>query len=370
VTVRSKLGALFIVLATVAAAHEADARPDDPTKTRREVDPATRDKSRAAFRRGVAQLRSQDWAAARASFEEAWSLVQHPSILLNLGIARLRTDDPVLAEQDLVRFLSEDSGAGTEELSSARDALTEARSKIGTMRVVVDKASARVFVDGKPIGVQAAPTGKEGIAEARLKAGSHRVGVEAEGFLADERSVELPPKSATEVKFVLVAKEGAKPPSTQVAASGSRTRTIVGWSLAAGSGVALLASGVMGLSAMSHANAYEDRTDRASFQNPDVKSEGIAFRTGADIALVTAVLAGAGAAILLLTDIGASPAGQTAPPTPGTVLGLRPNQWGDPTDPQRSAAPTLVQVSGGTLSGVAGRAGRFVRLTRGTLIDW
>jgi Tfp pilus assembly protein PilF len=54
-----------------------------------QVDPATRDKSRAAFKKGVTQLKAQDWAGARASFEEAYSLVPHPSILLNLGISRL-----------------------------------------------------------------------------------------------------------------------------------------------------------------------------------------------------------------------------------------------------------------------------------------
>src|SRR3954470_13089318 len=128
----------MVVLAMTGAVVPAYARPDDPPAG--SVDPKVRERSRAAFRRGVVQLRARDWAGGRASFEEAWSLVQHPSILLNLGIARLRTDDPVLAEQDLVRFLSEDSGAGAEELASAREALADARSKIGTLRVVTDRA--------------------------------------------------------------------------------------------------------------------------------------------------------------------------------------------------------------------------------------
>ncbi len=335
-SVRSNIGVLCITLVSLSATSDAHARPDDVGKT--SVDPATRDRSRAAFRRGVSQLRRQDWAAARASFEEAWSLVQHPSILLNLGIARLRTGDPVLAERDLVRFLSEDSGAGAEELSSARDALAEARSKIGTMRVVVDRPAARVFVDGKPIAVRSS-SGNDAIADARLKAGSHRVVVEADGALRDERSVDLPAKSETEVRFVLVAKEGAAKAApahvTPKPSSGSTTRTIVGWSLAAGSGALLLASGIMGISAISLADAYEDRADLESFQNPDVKSEGAAFRTGADLALVTALLAGAGAVILLFTDIGTSSSGQAASP-----------------------------------SAVSRQRSRFVRFGRGTLVGW
>jgi hypothetical protein len=44
------------------------------------------------------------------------------------------------------------------------------------------------------------------------------------------------------------------------------------------------------------------------------------------------------------------PAAEVARPSPPSPpkkegLGLRPNQWGDPTHPQRSASPTLVQVS-------------------------
>ena len=338
----SIVGTLCAVVVFAAPLAVAHAKPEE-TKETPKVDPQTRDKSRAAFRRGVAQLRAQDWAAARASFEEAWSLVQHPSILLNLGIARLRTDDPVLAEQDLVRFLSEDSGAGNDELASARDALAEARSKIGTLHVIVDKAAARVTVDGKPLAVRS-QTGEEGVADARLKAGAHRVAVEAEGFLPDERSVDVPAKSETETRFTLTAKEAPRPASSEPPPAAPPTesiptRTIVGWSLAGTSGVALVASGVMGLVAMSRSSAYEDRTDIESFQNPDVKSSGVAFRTGADVALVTAILAGAGAAILLLTDVG------TAPST-------------------RSGAPGTVS------SGASSRARRIVRLAGGTLIDW
>ncbi|MCW5834688.1 MAG: PEGA domain-containing protein, partial [Labilithrix sp.] len=264
-------------------------------------------RSRAAFRRGVAELRAEDWAGARASFEEAWSLVQHPSILLNLGIARLRTDDPVLAEQDLVRFLSEDSGATSEELASAREALGEARSRIGTLRVIATPASARVVIDGQPASVRA-PTGagRGGVAEARLKAGEHTVVVEADGFLADRRSVEVLPKSETELEVALVG--GA---ARTARSEGMSTRAIVGWSLAGVSGVALAASGVMALRAMSLSNDYADRAS-PSFQDRDVKDEGIAFRTGADVALVTALLAGAGAVVLLFTDIGASSDGGVA----------------------------------------------------------
>jgi Tfp pilus assembly protein PilF len=108
--IAARFSAAFVVLACAGSVTSVarEARADEPQIT---ADADAREKSRVAFRRGVAQLRSQDWTAARASFEAAWALYPHPSILLNLGIARLRTDEPVRAEQDLVRFLSEDVGA-------------------------------------------------------------------------------------------------------------------------------------------------------------------------------------------------------------------------------------------------------------------
>src|SRR5205085_4182985 len=141
-------------LAIFASDAIAQAKPDDPPSSASERE--AREKSRAAFRAGVSQLQAKDWKAARSSFEVAWQLYPHPSILLNLGIARLRTDDPVLAEQDFVRFLSEDFGATPEELAGAREALAEARTKIGTIKIVASPPSARIVVDGKPIAERTA----------------------------------------------------------------------------------------------------------------------------------------------------------------------------------------------------------------------
>jgi hypothetical protein len=295
--------ALLLGVAAVAAPLPAHAAPGpDKADEAKEPTPAERERSRAAFRKGVVQLRAQDWAGARASFEEAWSLVQHPSILLNLGIARLRTDDPVLAEQDLVRFLSEDSGAEAAELATARDALTEARGKIGVLRVTATPESARarmrITVDGKPGG----PSTK-------VKAGKHAVIVEAEGFTTERRDVDVPAKGDADLKLALVADKSNAPPAAAATepapSSGSppATRTILGWSLAGVGGIALVTSGVLALEALGRSHDYEDETSK-SFQSADVKSQGIAFRTGADVAFLAALLAGAGAYLLLFTKVG------------------------------------------------------------------
>ena len=87
-------------LATLVASAAPGHAQDDP-----------KEQSRAAFRRGVSQASAGDYAGARDSFQEAYRLFAHPSILLNLGIARWHTGEYVAAEQDLVRFLSDDGGA-------------------------------------------------------------------------------------------------------------------------------------------------------------------------------------------------------------------------------------------------------------------
>jgi hypothetical protein len=286
--------AVFAVTTSVARG----ARADEPPIT---ADADVREKSRAAFRKGVAQLRAQDWMAARASFESAWTLYPHPSILLNLGIARLRTEDPVRAEQDLVRFLSEDVGAAPEELASAREALAEARTKLGTLRVVVSPASARVAIDGRAVEtVRRADPGTSGVvAEVRAKPGKHSVAVEAEGHTPDRREIDVVARGEAVTTITLARIDTTKKPED----TGVSTRAVVGWSLAGLAGAALITGGITALRAKTLSNEYGD-TSSARFQDPTARSEGITFRTAADVALSVAVLSAATAAILLLTDLG------------------------------------------------------------------
>lgn len=290
--------ASFLLLGCLTA-WPREARADDPQVS---ADADARERSRHAFRRGVAQLRAQDWAAARASFETAWSLYPHPSILLNLGIARLRTDDAVRAEQDLVRFLSEDVGASADELASAREALADARMKIGTLRVVVAPASARVAIDGKAVEtVRRADPGASGIvAEVRVKAGRHSVAVDAEGFTPDRRDVDVAAKGEGVVTLTLARTEVAKKPPPE---QGPATRAVVGWSLAGLAGAALITAGVTGLRAKTLADEYRDPAS-AHFQDTGARSEGITFRTAADVALGVAVVSGVASILLLATDLG------------------------------------------------------------------
>lgn len=304
---RARLVISIVVLGWMTSAVPREAHADEPPVSA--ADAESRERSRTAFRKGVAQLRAQDWGAARASFEIAWGLYPHPSILLNLGIARLRTDDPVRAEQDLVRFLSEDVGASADELASAREALAEVRTKLGTLRVTVAPAAARVSVDGKAVETvrRADPGSAAVVAELRTKPGRHAVAVEAEGHTPEKRDVDVVAKGEAAVSITLAAVDTKKPPE-----SGPPTRTIIGWSLVGLGGAALITAGITALRAKTLSNEYSDpQGDR--YLDADARSEGITFRTAADVALGVALVSGVTAVILLLTDVGKSSADVARP---------------------------------------------------------
>jgi hypothetical protein len=298
---RSRLVMFLLLTACATTSVARVARAEEPPVT---ADAESREKSRVAFRKGVAQIRAQDWPAARASFEAAWSLYPHPSILLNLGIARLRTDDPVRAEQDLVRFLSEDVGAAPDELAGAREALAEARTRIGTLRIAVSPPTARVAVDGKSVDTvrSADPSASGLVAEVRAKPGRHAVVIEAEGYAPARRELDLAARGEAVTTVTLSPALPAKKP---VVTTGPSTRAVVGWSLAGLAGAALITGGVTALRAKTLSTEYGDPTS-ARFQDHSARSSGIAFRTAADIGLGVAILSGAAAVILLFTDLGKS----------------------------------------------------------------
>ena len=295
----------IVLLGAVTSALPRSAHAQEPPTN---VDADAKEKSRAAFRKGVAQLRAQDWGAARASFESAWTLFPHASSLLNLGIARLRTDDPVHAEQDLVRFLSEDVGASPDELAGAREALAEARTKIGALKViVVSPPSARVLIDGKAVDTVRRPdAGASGVvAEVRAKPGKHSVTVEAEGHSGVHRDIDVVAKSevAMTVKLVPVDADAGRP--SKPVEDGPPMRAVVGWSLAGIAGAALITGAFTALRAKTLSDEYSDKAS-SRYQDDGVRADGVTFRTAADVALGIALVSGAAAVILLLTDVGKS----------------------------------------------------------------
>lgn len=272
-------------LAMAFALLSARARADDED---------ARTASRAAFARGVEQLQRAEWATARASFEEAYRLFPHPSILLNLGLSRLRTGDVEQAERDLSRFLADDPDSSPGELSAARAALGEARASIGTLRVTVSPGPAEVRVEGcgEPL-TQASSV--DGVVERRCRVGAHDVRVSRAGYAAVARTVTVPAGGTADEAVALAPLD---PLAGASAPRGVDTTRAVGWSLAGLSVGAAAVGAYAGIRAIGLASDYKDRSS-PSFQDPDVRSDGVTLRTIADVSIVVGVVAAAGAVYLL-----------------------------------------------------------------------
>ena len=164
------------------------------------ADEGPREQSRAAFRKGVTWVQEGNYAAARDAFLDAYKIFPHPSILLNLGIARAHTGEWVEAEQDLVRFLADDGGAQPDELASARAELAQARSHLGTFRLRVSPDGARAALDGKPLALIPGS-----FVDVRTTRGTHDSAVDADGFTPSRSTVVVAGERAPNVDLALSA---------------------------------------------------------------------------------------------------------------------------------------------------------------------
>lgn len=262
-----------------------------------------RERSRAAFRRGVAEAGLGDYVAARDSFLEAYRLFAHPSILLNLGIARAHTGEWLQAEQDLVHFLADDGGAQPDELASARAELAQSRSHLGTFRLRVAPTGSRATLDAHAVAVIPGS-----FVDVRTTRGSHDLHVAADGFAPVDRVVQVDADRGPDIDVRLSIGHGEAPPPA------SDSRSIAGWFLVGGGVIALGVGAYAGVQAQTLANQY-NTSGNIHFQDPSTKSSGLVFRTSADVAFVSALVLGGLGTYFLLTP-STSPGAQA-----GVVVG-------------------------------------------------
>ncbi len=252
-----------------------------------------KEQSRAAFMRGVAKLKDESFDGAKTEFLEAYRLFAHPSILLNLGLSRLRLAEYVDAEQDLLKFIAEDGGAPPKEIHSARTWLAEAREHLATLRVQATPDRATVSVDKTAIA-----TSPNALASVRVGAGPHALHVEAEGFEPFDETIEVAPKEDVVRRPVLKAKVVAPALPPPVAEStGMSGRRVAGIAVL-GVGVAFLGAGI---ACGTEAQSLADKYNGARVQNPDDKSKGLTLRTVADIGFLAALAAGGVGTYLIIT---------------------------------------------------------------------
>jgi tetratricopeptide (TPR) repeat protein len=241
------------------------------------------DKSRSAFKRGAVALDEGRPKEALVLFREAQRL--HPSYAtwFNIGLCERALGHPLAAVTAFRSFLTEGgSRVAADKKREVDRLLAESRAKVATLHIDSSPTQARVSIDGV--------TAIDGSAE--VDPGEHTIDVNADGFVADHRSVLVESGKAISIPITLLPINTAP----------VRTARLDGWfwGVAGGAAVSVVAGVVMGSVALSDYNAYRDpaTSDQDAASR---KSRGEALKVGADVAFGVGISAAAVAAVLALT---------------------------------------------------------------------
>ena len=209
----------------------------------------------------------------------------------------MHTGEYVAAEADLLRFLTDDGGAGPDDLANARATLQVVRKHIGTLALRVTPSTARSTLDGTPLTLTS-----DGVASAVM--GPGQLHVEAEGYAPFDREVVVAhePAAPIEVRLVRTAPLTGAAGGTGAASAHRRT---IGWSLVGAAAAATAIGAVAGVEALALAH-HNDTPGSPGYQASSTKSQGIAWRTSADVLFVAAIGLAATGTYFLVTPAGGS----------------------------------------------------------------
>lgn len=149
---RSAVLAAIMAAATVTTASHAWGQGEVPSQAPAESEAMT-DKARELYNEGRSLFSKRDWEKAHASFLAAWSLKKHWQIAGMLGLCEVRMQRYRDAAEHLSFAVR--TGAGSmsqQETQKLREALDQAKQRVGTVRVQVDTDEAEVRVDGRLLG--------------------------------------------------------------------------------------------------------------------------------------------------------------------------------------------------------------------------
>lgn len=282
--------------------------------------------SRNAFKKGVELAKKKDYPGARDAFLQAYKLFPHPSILLNLGMARAQTGEFVEAEGDLLKFLNDDGGAPPEELASARTTLADVRDHLGTLKIKVVPETAVARIDARTIPLAAGE-----FSEIKGTVGDHKLHIESDGFVTIDEPLVLKKGEVITKEVTLKAagpaakstephKDAAQETPTEAPPPQKANHTLS--YVLIGGGALLLGAGVYcGVTALGLASDYKE-TPKSS-----IRQKGVFFRTAADVGIIAGLIA-AGVGVYLLvkpqktppTDVTGSTASQSASRPPRIAI--------------------------------------------------
>lgn len=141
---RCTLASLLLVAASATELHAQPAAQPAPD--------AVTEVARQRYQDGVRAFDAGRFEEARAAFFQAYALKQHPAVLLNLGLAELRSGKVVDAGNHLHQFMRDHKDMTPEQRATATQALDECKRRVALLTISVDQAGADVSVDGVAVG--------------------------------------------------------------------------------------------------------------------------------------------------------------------------------------------------------------------------
>lgn len=301
---------LVLALLLVASAPFASMIDASPAAAQTDAD---RTRARAAYTEGQRLFDAGDFAGALAKFEEAYTIVNNPVVLLGVASAQEQLGRLPEARATLERYLRERPTAPDRAAIEQRIAAMPASptpvpaTASGTLSITSDPPGASVVVDGESSGA-VTPT------EVALAAGTHEVALALSGYELSTRSVTMTDGARSELAVTLTAIPEAEPmDDTEAAAEEGATEaaeeapassgpSAATWVMTAVAGVALVTGTVFGFLALSRQSDFDVMPSHT------LADEGGAFALAADLAFGVAVAAGITAIVLYATDRPSAPA--------------------------------------------------------------
>ncbi|AKT42398.1 PEGA domain-containing protein [Chondromyces crocatus] len=224
--------ALAAVLLTATPSWSAHAQEDDTSSS------APIKAAKMLYDAGRTSADNGEWEKAYESFSAAWRVQQHPLIALHLGRASLKTSRFVEAAERLTFFLQQPpEKLKDQDRALIQSLLGEAKQKIGTLIVKVDREGAEVLVDGRVVGQ--APLMREIFVDAGKHTLEARLGKEA----AEPETVELKAGESRQIALRVVPRAvepktlPKTPPPVAEGEGGPKTWVLIAGGAAAGVGV-------------------------------------------------------------------------------------------------------------------------------------
>lgn len=266
---------------------------------------AERTRARAAYTEGQRRFDAGDFAGALTKFEEAYSIVSNPVVLLGVASAQERlgrTDD---ARTTLERYLRERPDAPDRADVEGRITAMGGSATVtaeGTLVITSEPAGAAVVVDGESSGAVTP-------AEVTVAPGDHEVALALSGYELSTQSVTVAAGARAEVTIALTVMPEADAMSADEAFADDEEEEVAAeepapqagpsaatWVTTAIAGVALVTGTVFGFIALSRQSDF-DVTPTASLAD-----EGEGFALAADLSFGVAIAAGITAIVLYATD--------------------------------------------------------------------